>query len=393
MAFQQGREHDGFKYLCAYAVTTDQGAADVLPKIEWVTGLKGPLMGVRWGIGAQVTPDSYRGDFKPVGVTQQLPQRRTGARGGYGGGSGAEGGAPPTSGMEYGAPGGGAAGNAAGLSRFAGELGERLLAEFESRIQNGNFGQILRDAPVAGGAGAGPGAGAYGGEYGAEGSGGSAAMSGPSYPGGSMPPGGSGFGAPGGVRGPAAAAAPQITRGMSFLGLDSQEKLLQKAAREGLQVLVLLNMEMTVNRKTNLITNETEMLLFDVAKKTQLYATDKFNNLKIQNERQGNKDDGVKEQFDKLFKFVDENLLVTAPPATLNAANVLVRVSSLASAKHDSVLPVLAEIRFWQRKGLLPEAEMLNAYKQLLGDEPGTQLVSGDDAAKRKALEKWLPRG
>ena len=46
----------------------------MLPKVEWVSGLKGPTLGVRWGVGVQITPDSYKQDLKPVGVTQQLPK-------------------------------------------------------------------------------------------------------------------------------------------------------------------------------------------------------------------------------------------------------------------------------------------------------------------------------
>ena len=68
------------------------------------------------------------------------------------------------------------------------------------------------------------------------------------------------------------------------------------------------------------------------------------------------------------------------------------RVSSLATAKHEMVLPVLVEIRFWQRKNLLSEDELVQAYKQLLGEEAGQQLATGDEETKKKIVAKWLPK-
>ncbi len=359
-----------------------------------------------------VTPDSYKSDLKPVGSNQALPQKK-GKQGGPDSPSGA---APAMPGPGMMRPEGGmgglgsatGAGSNAVLAQFAGELGERFLTDFQARVQGGNFGEVLRDAPppgtVAAGGSSGYGGGSPAGYSGGPppGMGGAPGMAigaGAESPSGHMgPPAGMG-GPPGmgggavGARPAAAGAVPQITTGLCFLGLDTQERLLQKAAKEGVQVLVLLNIKITVNRKTSLITNETSLQLINVAKKEKpLYATGDFNNLKIQNERASNKNDGVKEEFDKLFKFIDGNLVVSAPPASLNAANVLGRVSTLAAAKHDNVLPVLAEIRFWNRKNLLPEPELVNAYKQLLGEEQGNQLATGDEAAKKKAVEKLLPR-
>lgn len=410
-AFSQGREADALKFLCAYALTSDEGASEILPKIEWCNGLSQPVLAIRWGVGAVVTPESYKSDFKPVGSNQNLPTKK----GKQGGPDAPGGGAPPMPGPGgmmrpeggLGGPGGGGAGSNATLAQFAGELGERFVTEFQTRVQNGNFGQVLRDAPAPGSAAAG-GSSGYGGGSPAGYSGGpppgmgggagigigagaESPMGHPSMPSGMGGPPGMGGGAPGAK--PVAGAVPQIATGLCFLGLDTQDRLLQKAAREGVQVLVLVNIKITVNRKTNLITNETSLQLINVAKKEKpLYATGDFNNLKIQNERAANKNDGVKDEFDKLFKYIDGNLVVTAPPAAVNAANVLGRVSTLAAAKHENVLPVLAEVRFWNRKNLLPEPEMVNAYKQLLGEEQGTQLATGDEAAKKKALEKLLPR-
>ena len=289
----------------------------------------------------------------------------------------------------YGVPGGGSGGNTnAQLTRYAGELGERFLNEFQTRVADGKFGQVLRDAPVGGRGG---GASGYGGEYGESG----AMMPGMPYGasegagyGAGMMPGG---GAVGGGR-PAPNATSPITTGLCFVGVESQEKLLGKAAREGLQVLVLVKIDVKVNLKTKLITNETELVLLDVAKKAELYSTAGFNNLKIQNDRTNNKKDGVQEEFTKLFEYIDANLVVSPLPTALKPEHVQGRVTALAASKPDNLLPVLAEIRYWQRQNMLTEEQMTAAFKQLLGDDMGAQLATGEEEAKKKLLEKWLPK-
>lgn len=386
MAFQQGRESDGFKYLCGYALLNDEGAADVLPKMEWVNGLKGPVLGVRWGVGVQITPDSYKGNVWPVGTSQQFPGTRTrGGGGGGGGGSYGGEGSMPTG--EYGGgPGAAGGGNVSALfNRFSGELGERFLNEFQTRVFDGQFGQILRDAPAAGSR---RGAGGYGGEYGEGG------MYGGSMPyGSSEGPGyGPGMAGGGGARPQAPGAAVPITTGLCFLGVEPQDRLLTKAAREGLQVLLLVNVDVQVNVKTKVVNNDTELVLFDVAKKIPLHSTAKFNNVKIQNNRQGSKKDGVQDEFNKLFKYVDDNLTVLPVPSAIKPEHVQGRVSSLLAAKHDNLLPVLVEIRYWQRQNMLTEEEMVAAFKQLLGEENGNQLATGDEETRKKLLEKYLPR-
>ena len=181
---------------------------------------------------------------------------------------------------------------------------------------------------------------------------------------------------------------------MIYLGVGRQDDLLLKAAREGIPVLALFNVEVKFNVKTNLVTNETELILFDVAKKAKLdrASTGKFNNLKVQSDRTNNKDDGLQKAFADFFKVVDETLVVSPFPSGLKPEHVKGRVSSLATAKHEMVLPVLVEIRYWQRKNMLSEEELVQAYKQLLGEEAGQQLATGDEETKKKIVEKWLPK-
>ncbi|MFV1966903.1 MAG: hypothetical protein ACC628_15870, partial [Pirellulaceae bacterium] len=201
-----------------------------------------------------------------------------------------------------------------------------------------------------------------------------------------------------GGMGPGGGGGQHVATGQTFLGVGKKAQLLEKAAQQGIQVLALFDVEVIFNRKTNLTTNDTKLALYDVSKrnspeKERMLATTKsFNNLKIQNDRQQKKDDGIEKEFSRLFKFVDEELKMAALPAGLNADNVKRRAAAIAAAKHDHVLPVLAELRFWNRKNLLPEEDLANHYKMLLDDERGEQLATGDEEAKKKVIATWLPK-
>ena len=416
--FAEGQETDAIRYLYAWALTSDEGAAELLPKIQWVSGLRSPQLAVRWGVGVHITPDHLerqaeegRIDLKPIGVLQALATGRVsgrgegGARGGLGalGDAGMAGGEMGRRGLSQGTP----------MEPVIGELGNRLIDQFETRVADAKFGEVLRDAPQPGTRTT-PGQPAPGMMEPAGG------MPADAMPAGGMP--GDAGVMPGAED--AAGAMPgaemprrrpivgrrdarrgllQIAPGISFVGFGKQEDLLQKAAREGLQVLAFFEVQIGQNPSKTIITNETSVRLLDVARKddaerVSLYPPDKkarpqrFKNTEVQLARAKNKKDGIEDEFRKIFEFVDQNLTMGNFPEALTPQVVQSRASFLASGKHENPLPVLVEILFWQRKNLLSEEELLNSFKQLLGDEPGAQLVMGDEEAKKKALAKWLPK-
>jgi hypothetical protein len=420
-AFQQGRDSDAFNYLYAWALTSDEGAAEVLPKIQWVGGLKSPALAVRWGVGVHISPEDYKGDLKPLGSVQRTSASRgaSGESGNYSGESTDYAGESGGYDDGFGAPGGTGAGRSTALARYAGELADRFISEFEKRRLEGKFGeqlqQVAMGGPRAGGRGYGGESGMYGeGDmYGdsEEGDYGDYDSAGPESGYSGMPPGGSyggagmSRGAPGmyGAAGrPGAAPAagpPQIVPGLSFLGIGTDKELLERAAKEGLQVLVLLDVEVKENVRTKLITNETKIRLYDVNKKDRLKTRDQqvlrpstFNNLEIQYRRNKNLDDGVEKEFDRLFDVVDAELTVSPIPEVIKPEHVIERVKALLAAEPENPLPALTEMRFWQRSNLLSEEHLATAFKHLIGEEAGEQLATGEEEAKKEVVLKWLPK-
>jgi hypothetical protein len=372
LAFRRGKEKDALQFLYAHALTSDEGAENLLSTIRWVGGLRQPALAVRWGVGFVVTaPRNFNGDPKPVGSHQTLPTRG-GPRDGGGGNEGYVGGGGET---DYGGGDGGGGKNSL-LAKGAGELGEKLLAAYTERLMRGDFGEVLKNA-------------ADGRNQGNRGNRGAAGMEG--YGGES---GGAGASPGGGGDAAGAAAATQVTQitaGLSMLGIGTQKELIDRAREDGIDAVVIIDVKLRVSPSNNLVTNESTIALLDAKTQKKLHTTKKFNNITIQQARADEKDDGVDKEFESLFEAVDANLKMADLPAGLNADIAAKRIDSLAAEKHDNPLPILVEAKMYHSKGLLDEAQLFAAYEKLLGVDSGRMLATGTEEDKVKALSAWIP--
>ena len=66
--------------------------------------------------------------------------------------------------------------------------------------------------------------------------------------------------------------------------------------------------------------------------------------------------DPVDKELEALFKFVDANWHLGPLPAGLQAEHVLNRLRTLLAESHENPLPVLAEARMYQTRGLLQDS-------------------------------------
>ena len=135
------------------------------------------------------------------------------------------------------------------------------------------------------------------------------------------------------------------------------------------------------------------MHLHDLMQTKELYESKTLNNIQVQIERVEKKSDQdpVDKELESLFKFVDANWRLGPLPAGLQAENVLNRLRGLLGETHENPLPVLAEARMYQTRGLLQDSHFLTACQKLLGDAEGTQLVNGSEEEKKQVVAKYLP--
>lgn len=378
LAFQQGRERDAFQFLYAWGLTTDAGAAEVLSNYQWVTGLRRPAMAVRWGVGLQITsPPNFTASPFPIGTQQALAVR--GVKRDQPGGA-----APDAAGFT----GGGEAPLNNEITQYSGELGQKIFAEFQTRMSDGRFGKALQNVPADGDPSVG---GAYPGAAGLGFSG--ADRSGQAF----GPPAGADMS--GGVRAagqrPGAPAEILLSAGLTFLGTGSEKDLLERAKKSSLDVLAVFRVKLTVTRG-GFTSNEIEIALIDVAKGGKpLFETRRLENLKVQQDRMANRDDGVEKEVKKLFEYIDQNLVVSKIPEKLTADSVKTkRVDALVKVKYDNPLPVLAEIRFYNRNNFLSDEDTLAAFSQIMANDSAAKtLLEGKEDERKQAIEKWVPKG
>jgi len=432
-AFRAGDELAAMRYLYAYALTSEEGANELLPSMGWVGALKRPSLAVRYGLGIDFSGPSNLTDLKPIGSTQQMTARNDRRRGNGADGGGAPGGpvgpdmagpgglAGLGGGLEGMAGMGGAAGAIAAaatnpeLAKFAGDFGTQLLSVFVTRSQQGSFGKVLQDAGrfrAAGlGGGAVGGAAGMGGPAGyaaagamAGGSGGSAEAPGmPAMPGMPGGPGGSSPVGPGGYPGVGAADAIaavtgglNLAPGLTFVGIGSRKQLQQKAQEKGLDVLVVLEVTVKQNPRMNVVTNDSQVTMYDARKGTRLAGTKPLNNIAVQVKRAEKKDDGLQAEIDGFVNYLDNNLIIAEMPAVLNDREkaqpiIASRVTALAASQPENPLETLVEIHFWKQRGLIDDATLLSAVTQLAGEETAKSLTSGTEEERKLAVEKWLP--
>lgn len=395
IAFQQGREKDGLQYVYAHALTGDDAVAkEVLGQMGWVGPLKKPAMTVRWGIAIEYVfngPRGYTGNLYPIGTAQNVATK------GGGGGAGI-GGQPQPGGMGDGgfAPGGmgGAGQGNASLQNYTGELGQKVLQQLQQRIAKGDFGKVLALAGKTSTPGATPGMpGAAAGMPGAGMPEGSGTNLGAGMPGGAAPGGVEGAGMPGQPLGGRPTDVSSLSPGIVLLGVVSPRDLRDKAQAAGVDVICVFDVSVTPNPRTGLILNETAIRLHNTVEPKELWESRKLNNIKVQIERADPKgdQDPADREIEALFKKVDADWHVGPLPSSLTAANVLDRLRLLISQTHENPLPVLAEVRMYQTRGLLKDEHLLTAYQKLIGESGGTQLATGSEEEKKQAIETWLP--
>jgi len=175
-----------------------------------------------------------------------------------------------------------------------------------------------------------------------------------------------------------------------MLGVASQKELLAKAKEQDLDVMLLFAVKIAPG-KNNIVRNETTVTLLDVRSSKKLHTAKKLTNLDVQAARKANKDDGIEREVGRLFGYVDSNLKLKALPSALDSDNVLKRVKSLFGSSSTNKLPILAEIRMYNVKGLLKDQHLGIAYERVLGVDFGRMLTTGSLADKTRALKRWLP--
>ena len=278
------------------------------------------------------------------------------------------------------------------LDYYTGELGEKLLAKLEEKVDEGMFGDVQREMgmptaaanpmAVAAPATAPPGGDEPGGEPGADGAAPAA------------PAGGNGKDQPGSIR-----------PGITFVGMASSREALEKmAAEQGVDVLITYDVRIQRAGNTKIVNNTTKISfnLVERPNEVPIHTSAALTNVKVATEREKSKDgDPVDDEIEKLIAKLESFVTPTGTPQTLkvspfldaltpqHAAN---RVINLTSSQSEFPLRDLAEIKVYHAKKLITDQQFQDAAKVFLKDK-AELLAKGKESERKEAVAALLPRG
>jgi cytochrome c len=397
LSFQNGHEEDGFKLTQAFILSDPDQGEEYLENMKWSPLRKRPALGVRIAVGVDLDAPSDLSDYRPIGSKQNLPG---GGNAGFNdSGGGATLSALNRGGSQFSANSGPVTGLKT-IETTTGEMGKYLVRMTQDMFDSGDLGTLftgLEDLVVAGSADTG---GAQTGTMGFPGSGG--------YPGGggSSPPPGS-FGeadsvgsAGGSVPGAPPSSAPRqsksavrtnhnrLTPGLTFLGTATTKELQRKAEKEGFDVLIVFEVKVSQNKRSNMISNTCRAKAFATGEGKVLSSSKELNNLEVQKK---SVDEEVEKALNPFMARLKEAIAVKDIPPAITAD--IIKSKRLASLTSDKAIPVLdslTELKFWRYKQFLNDEELEAAFGAILSPADAKKLVSGSEDERIAVMKKFV---
>ena len=387
--FLGGKDVSAMKYLFAQSLVNSSDGGAVLEKYRWVSGLKRPVLAVRWGIGVQF---SKKGNWttgpKPIGVEQSIPQgrRRGDSDSSSGGNAGGGFSSLESPYSEF---------KNTALDYYTGRLGSTLIDRLHMRIERSYYGDILKAELESAATGdrdrfddedsRADTSDSYG--YSAPTSGGD------SYGYGAPPRGGRQGGFDGGGNDDEAPAdrIEQIMPGVTMLGVASQGELFKRAREQGVDALVIYDVKVERNIPARLIYNSTRMRFYDATTQKQLAVTKSLHNVNMQKLLEKDpEDDSINLEIDKIFAVADKAYRCVDFPSQIKSEHVLGRVKRILAQHDDNPLQKLSEVRFYRSRDLLTDEQLAAAYTKITPEKAVGLAGAADDDAVQGAVGPWL---
>ena len=365
LSFSQGHDAEAMNQLYAQALLADSDVAKaVLEKYRFMNVLSRPVLAARWGIAIQYKgKDGWTGSPRPTGVEQTLPGGRDGRDGGRDDDDEEFFGDFSNRTLDY----------------YGGDVGKELLLRLQLRIENGQFGDILKDQLEEALAGDRD---EFGDEYGAS----------VNYGGG----GGYGGGGYGGGRGgddddkPDSDLIEQIMPGVTMLGESGNlPTLLERAKEQGVDLVLVLAVVAEPNRRMRYVTNKTVVRLYDGLTGEFIRKSGTINNIKVQ--QADPEEEIIQTEIDKVFKEGGKEVFLTTEfPTAATEKAVIGRVRNLLAQESANPLWKLGEVKFYNSRGLLRDSHLAAAYKKIAPQQAEKLVGISDEKEIRSLFSDWL---
>ncbi len=403
-AFRKGHDSQGFEFLYASAIVSEEAKKTLPDDFKWIPALKRPTLGVRWGLGVVYSPPrGYKGHPSPVGYT--APET---TNNGIRGASTTTGNDKPRRSKVFGAPrdnqnqSGGTTSTtqtnkappeshpptdpAEFISYYTGEVGERVVEILMERATEGQYGAVLSRAiesydaaPSTTNNGYNP----------------NTAMMPAMMP-----------GTTSGQQKPheefkIAAIAP----GVVVLGEGTENDLVAQAAEQQVDFIVLFEVSVraagkniTNNSKFHVMSVEQAQLPKAVAsegdKSRQLFSSKLINNQRVESARDDKKEDPLETEIASFVTALDAGVAIESFSEKVSSPEVAEkRVNFLASKETAHPLATLAELRFYEASKLVNKQTLAAALESVLGPADAKKLILAKTEEERlAAISKLLPK-
>lgn len=369
VAFQRGNDPEAMNHLYAQTLLkSDPATAQVLSNYRFVPALKRTKLAVRWGVGIDYRPSAgWEGSVRPIGVVQDLPGDDDDDRNGSDNDDDAI--------VEF---------SNEQLDYYTGDWGKELLLRLQFRMERSYYGEVLKQEIEKHMAGSDEDEfdndGGYGDAYARQ-----------------SPSSGYGYGGTGrGDRGGSSSEKPknqieQIMPGVTMLGEHSKSKLFADAKKQGLDLLVIFEVQVEPNRIHRFVRNKTRVRLYNVATSKAIASTSSLVNVDVQRERaEDDEYEPIIDETDKIFAVADGSYKCKTFPDKATAKHAKDFARALLQVPSENPLWKLSEIRFYESRGLLTEKEVAAVFKKIVPKHASSLADVSDESQVREMFASLL---
>lgn len=374
-AFLEGQEKAAYWLIQAHLLASSVDAPQILANYQWSPARKQPQLGARIAVGVTLTAPSDAPEYKPIGslsgfFSSRKPTPR-GKKGDAGIGNVVDDNAassfvPPNDRERI-------------VQKYAGLMGDVLVDYVRNMHKQGKLAPVFQTLSGVGGNDqlemAGDGSGNFNSSL--DGSDGGIMSSGKSPLDTKV----------------AGAEAKYISIGpaLTYIGNDSQAKLIDLAKAGEFDILVIFDVDVTVNLKLRMIYNECKVKLITLMDGKSVATSKLLKNVDAQKEIDKTGIASVESAMKPVLTKLEESVAMVEIPSFLTSEIIKSkRMGTLITDKTRSKLASLSEIKLYRNRNLLNDQELGQAFETILGPTDGKLLATGSEDERLTVVKKLL---
>ena len=183
--------------------------------------------------------------------------------------------------------------------------------------------------------------------------------------------------------------------GVTMLGQGTTDGVLGRAAAEGIDAVLLFDVQVVPIPQAKLVRTTTTLHLYDVASRRKLQSTSALINIEFQREREKAKEEKKPDPLDtaieKVIRRLDSGYKMRDISSTVTTEWVESnRLLSFVNDKPSNPLRALAEVMFYHHNKLCPDENRKIAFELLAEEDIAEKMLNGSKQEKLEAVDVYL---